>query len=234
MISVLIAEPNLMSCELMAAAIERSPYALSVVAREVSSTGAIERIKLKQPAVSVISAGLHDGPLAGYMVLRELRSSGSSTRPVMLLESPERNLVIEAFRCGAQGVFCRDEPIEALCKCIHVVHQEQIWASSKELHYLLDAFAEAVPPGPNSGTGADSLTKREIAVVHLVAEGLTNREISRHLQLSEHTVRNYLFRIFDKLGISSRVELVLFLFNQRDSDPLRWSAGGAGTAPVAH
>jgi DNA-binding NarL/FixJ family response regulator len=63
--------------------------------------------------------------------------------------------------------------------------------------------------------GSNLLTKREEGVVHLVAEGLTNREISHQLNLSEHTVRNYLFRIFNKLGTSTRVELALYANNLR-------------------
>jgi DNA-binding NarL/FixJ family response regulator len=90
--------------------------------------------------------------------------------------------------------------------------QGEIWASNKELCYLLEALSEPVPAQITNAKGLNILTKREDDVVRLVAEGLTNREISARLNLSENTVRNYLFRIFDKLGISSRVELVLRTF----------------------
>jgi DNA-binding NarL/FixJ family response regulator len=61
------------------------------------------------------------------------------------------------------------------------------------------------------------LTEREMTVVQCVAEGLTNREVAAQLNLSEYTVKNYMFRIFDKLGVSSRVELVLFVASQMAS-----------------
>jgi DNA-binding NarL/FixJ family response regulator len=133
----------------------------------------------------------------------------------MLLDSCERDLVIESFRGGARGVFSRDGSFEALCRCVQVVHQGQVWANTRELDYLMQALAEAVPLRVINAKGANLLTKREVGVVRLIAEGLTNRDISRQLNLSEHTVRNYLFRIFNKLGTSNRVELALYAIGQR-------------------
>jgi DNA-binding NarL/FixJ family response regulator len=79
----------------------------------------------------------------------------------------------------------------------------------------MQALAEAVPLRVINAKGASLLTKREVGVVRLIAEGLTNRDISRQLNLSEHTVRNYLFRIFNKLGTSNRVELALYAIGQK-------------------
>jgi DNA-binding NarL/FixJ family response regulator len=139
----------------------------------------------------------------------------AKTRAVMLLPSRERDLVIDAFRCGAHGVIFRDEPLETLSKCIHAVHQGQVWANSEHLGYLLDALGHAKPLHLQDARGLNLLSKREENVVRLVSEGLTNRQISSDLGLSEHTVRNYLFRIFDKLGVSTRVELVLYCLQDR-------------------
>jgi len=125
--------------------------------------------------------------------------------------------VIDAFRCGAHGVVFRDEPLETLGKCIHAVHQGQVWANSEQLGYILEALSLTMPMRWQDARGIDLLSKREELVVRQVAEGMTNREISVHLKLSEHSVRNYLFRIFDKLGVSSRVELVLYCLQERPS-----------------
>jgi DNA-binding NarL/FixJ family response regulator len=78
------------------------------------------------------------------------------------------------------------------------------------MEYVLDALIQARPLRVVNAEGLNLLSKREEEVMRLVAEGLGNREISELLVLSEHTVKNYLFRIFDKLGISNRVELVLY------------------------
>jgi DNA-binding NarL/FixJ family response regulator len=89
------------------------------------------------------------------------------------------------------------------------VNAGQVWASSTELQYLLEALTQPAVTAFN-GKGNSVLSAREIDVVRCVSEGLTNREIAQRLKLTEHTVKNYLFRIFDKLGVSSRVEVVLY------------------------
>jgi DNA-binding NarL/FixJ family response regulator len=121
--------------------------------------------------------------------------------------------VVEAFRTGARGVFCRSESLTSLARCIQCVSEGQIWANSKELRYLLEALGEALPLRVVDTRGAALLSRREIEVVRCVAEGLSNREIAQRLGLTEHTVKNYLFRIFDKLGVSKRVEVVLYAYS---------------------
>ena len=78
---------------------------------------------------------------------------------------------------------------------------------------------DPIPPAKSiTPRGSGLLTKREEGVVHLVAEGLTNRDISQQLNLSEHTVRNYLFRIFNKVGTSNRLELALYAIDRREGN----------------
>jgi DNA-binding NarL/FixJ family response regulator len=84
-----------------------------------------------------------------------------------------------------------------------------------------------------NATGSSLLTPREEQVVALVAEGLGNRQIARELNLSEHTVKKYLFRIFEKLGISTRVELVLYVVNNGDRRQAEWLAA-PGKLPACH
>jgi DNA-binding NarL/FixJ family response regulator len=143
------------------------------------------------------------------------RKLNVKTRAVMLLSSRERAPIIDAFRSGAHGVIFRDEPFETLSKCIHAVHQGQVWANSQHLGCLLEALAQVKPLRLQDARGVNLLSQREEKVVRLVAEGLTNRQISAELGLSEHTVRNYLFRIFDKLGVSTRVQLVLYCLQEK-------------------
>jgi len=124
--------------------------------------------------------------------------------------------VVDAFRGGAKGVFCKSEPIQALRKSIQAVHKGQIWANSHQLHLILEALVSAAPLRAKQAPRGSLLAKREDEAARLVAEGLSNREIGERLGLSEHTVSNYLFRIYEKLGISSRVELVLYMLKQRE------------------
>jgi len=208
-VTVLVSDASLMGCQLLADALRKSDQRFDVVACAINSRQIVEAAGEHEPDVAVISLNLKDGPFAGLKALRELRGSHPTVCSVMLLEQCERGLVVDSFRGGAKGVFCRTASFEALCKCIERVHQGQIWASSTELQIILTAFANAVPLRATTRQGESLLTRREGQVVNLVAQGLTNREISRELNLSEHTVKNYLFRIFDKLGVSGRVELVI-------------------------
>jgi DNA-binding NarL/FixJ family response regulator len=143
-------------------------------------------------------------------------ASQSTPSVIMILDSNKPAMVVEAFRAGASGVFSRNQSSEWLCKCIHAVHKGQIWASSEELHFVLEALGRAPLVKPVSLRATGLLTKREEGVVHLVAEGMTNRDISEELKLSVHTVRNYLFRIFNKVGTSNRLELALYAIDRRD------------------
>lgn len=214
-VSVLVADANQMSCQLLTSALKRCRHRFNVVGSVVSSDEALKLLRAREPDVALISAGLQDGALMGFRVLRELRSTPTKTRVITLLDAPDPSLIINSFRGGAKGVFCRSDPVATLCKCIYTVHQGQIWADSRELELILQELAQTAPLRVVDSKGAPILTKREEAIVSLVAEGLTNREISRELNLSEHTVKNYLFRVFDKLGVSNRSELIVYTLSQR-------------------
>ena len=164
--------------------------------------------------VALISANLEGDPLKGCEFVRRLRSLSPQAKVIVLVDQPEPKVVLEAFRAGARGVFCRSDSLKALTRCISSVDKGQIWAGTAELHLLLEAIARPAPMLLVDAKGETLLSNREQDVVRLVAEGLTNREIAGRLKLSEHTVKNHLFNIFDKLGISNRAELILYTVGQ--------------------
>jgi two-component system nitrate/nitrite response regulator NarL len=226
-ISLLVAEHSRMGCQLMETALRRSRQ-INVMASVVESEELIEAYKSLNPNVCIISSALKDGPTAGFRVARELREIDPSASMVMLLDAPERALVVEAFRSGARGILSRDDPFELLQKCVQKVHQGQVWANTQQLTFLLESLLDNAPPPITDAKGATLLTDRELKLVQLVAEGRTNRDISQELRLSEHTVRNYLFRIFNKLGVSTRLELALYAINQRSSETNAFTQDGGG------
>lgn len=122
--------------------------------------------------------------------------------------------MIEAFRAGARGIFSRDSSVEMFCKCIHSVHQGEIWADKRGVSLAIEALASMPVVRTVGANGLNFLSKREIEVVQCVVQGLTNREIAHRMGLSRHTIKNYLFRIFDKMGVSSRVELLFMTLSQ--------------------
>jgi DNA-binding NarL/FixJ family response regulator len=94
------------------------------------------------------------------------------------------------------------------------VSEGQVWANSRQQRYILKALVEGLPPVLSDAKGQVLLSSREQEIVSKVAEGLKNRKIAELLQLSEHTVKNHLFRIFERLGISNRAELILYMYGQ--------------------
>ena len=209
-ISVLIANPHSLARELLIGALKRHRH-FQAVDSATTSREVLDAVKAVNPDVVLITATLADGPLSGFGALRQIRESYPDVKSVILLNAPESNLVVDAFRAGARGVFFLSESsFKSLCRCVEQVYAGQVWASSAELSEVMDAFTQLAPMRVVNADGMSLLTKREEDVVRLLAEGLQNREIARELKLSEHTVKNYLFHIFDKLGVSSRVELVLY------------------------
>ncbi|MGH9498236.1 MAG: LuxR C-terminal-related transcriptional regulator [Terriglobales bacterium] len=211
-VRVLAADSTRMNSQLLATALERDKR-FQVLDSPPDISTIISAVGREKPAVIVISAEIDGNPHRGFEVAREIHSLHSETRIVMLLDTSERSQVVEAFRAGARGVFARSESLKSLAKCIHCVSQGQIWANTKELRFLLEALGEALPLRVIDARGTELLSRREQEVVRCVAEGLSNREIAQRLGLTEHTVKNYLFRIFDKLGVSKRVEVVLYAYS---------------------
>ena len=114
-----------------------------------------------------------------------------------------------------------------LCKCINCVSRGEIWLNNAQTHYIADALSEVSTLRVVNSSGRSLLTPREEQVVALVADGLTNRQVAGELGLSEHTIKKYLLRIFDKVGISSRVELVLYAMSHGSNRPAEWMPGNA-------
>jgi DNA-binding NarL/FixJ family response regulator len=213
-VRVLAADSTSMSTQLLVDALAKNEqfHVIEAASNEEAILQMVERVR---PEIVLLSSKIGHGGHA-FELIRNLRSQVSSVRVIVMLDHSEPATVVQAFRAGAHGIFCRTEPFRLLSKCIECVHAGQVWASSSELHFLLEALTK--PGMANLQHLANTpLSARETDVVRCVAEGLTNREIAERLKLTEHTVKNYLFRIFDKLGVSSRVEVVLYALGSPDS-----------------
>ena len=214
-IRVFIAERSRMASQLLVESLERDSR-FQVTA--VSTLAELPLIATTcKSDVAVISADFVSGPRKGLEVARAFNTRHPSVRIVILLDVPARESVIASFHSGARAVFCRTEPLSEFRSCVESVSRGEIWARSIETDYLL----EAVRSSPSCDTIASDrvsiLSRREAEVAECAVQGQTNRQIAGHLHLSEHTVKNYLFRIFEKLGVSNRIEL-LFLLSAHNKD----------------
>lgn len=232
-ISVLIADSNRMQSQLLISALRRHPeFKTHTCSMETASI--LQAVAENTPRVALLALGSLATPTDAVMTLRRFHLSHPAIPKVLLTDSVNRDLVISSFRSGARGIFSiTNSNLRLLCKCLLRVAGGQIWANTEELNYLLDLVTEVPSLRVLNSTGESILTPREEQVVALVAEGLGNRQIAIELNLSEHTIKKYLFRIFDKLGISTRVELVLYAVNNGDPRQAEWLAGATRVTPVA-
>jgi len=213
LIRVLVCDNTRVHTQLLADELKRDG-GLQVTTSTSSAEALLTRPNLSDVDVLVISSTLDEQPGRGFEVLRSLRSTNPEIRAVMLLDSSESGMLLEAFRAGARGVFSTRESVESLSKCVLRVFQGQIWANTRQVETLLHALASSHNILAVDAHGLDLLSKREMEVVRCVAQGMSNREIAGRLHVSQHTVKNCLFRIFDKLGVSNRVELLFMTLSQ--------------------
>jgi len=209
-ISVMIADADPLSRALLSDLLNAQPD-FGVVAAVSSQDSLLMRIREGNTQVVLMGLDLADGPSKGLVALRAVREADPRVRVVLLLNQSKPHMVLDAMHAGSCGILSRSEfQPTALFKCIRCVHKGEIWLNHQELGYVLSAWSRTPRLRVMDAHGVKLLSSREEDVVQLVVEGLGNREIAQRLTLSEHTIRNYLFRIFDKLGVSNRVELVLY------------------------
>ncbi len=232
-IDVLIADSNRMQAQLLISALRRRPE--FHVASCLLDTASIQRaVAHTVPRIALLSTTASLRTVETVTTLRRFHLSHPEIPKVLLVESFDRELVVTAFRSGVRGIFSiADSNLRSLCKCLLRVAAGQVWVNTEQLNHILELISEVPSLRVLNSNGQNLLTPREEQVVALVAEGLGNRHIARELNLSEHTVKKYLFRVFEKLGISSRVELVLYALNNGEPRHAQWLAGASRTLPSA-
>ena len=223
--NVLVADSNRMQAQLLTSALRRHPE-FRITSCQMDTVPILQAVASKRPQVALLSLSPPASISDSVMTLRRFHLSHPEIPKVLLVGACDRELTVSAFRSGARGIFAiTDSNLRLLCKCLLRVAGGQIWASTEHLNYLIDLIAEVPSLRVLNASGHPLLTPREEQVVALVAEGLGNRQIAHELNLSEHTIKKYLFRIFEKLGISTRVELVLYAFHNSAPRPAEWLAG---------
>jgi two-component system nitrate/nitrite response regulator NarL len=217
-IHVLVADSGPLQSQLLTRALRsRREFQVSAVALNTSALR--DFLETNPVDVALIAANR----LPDWGLLRWFRISYPRVAPVLLAENDDRETVLNAFRTGARGIFLfLKDPFRMLCRCIHSVSRGEIWINNQQMHYVMEALAEVPTLRVVNAKGRSLLTPREEQVVALVADGLSNRDVAAELGLSEHTIKKYLLRIFDKLGVSSRVELVLYAMSHGENRPAEW------------
>jgi DNA-binding NarL/FixJ family response regulator len=151
----------------------------------------------------------------GLEVLKELGRKVDEVKVVLLTAGIEREETLKALRLGARGVVLKESATQLLYKCVRSVMSGEFWVGHERIDDLLKAMRELDHAQLQAATPASRLTRRELQVIAAVVEGRGNKDIAEALGLSEQTVKNHLSNIFDKLGISNRLELALYAVHHR-------------------
>ena len=149
----------------------------------------------------------------GLGVLEEINFDTVQTRVIVLTAAEDDRDVVRAMRLGARGVVLKQSASDLLLKSIRKVHDGEIWLDNRMTAEVIDAFKKSAEAGQRREKPL--LSDREKEIVQLVAQGFRNREIGEKLFISEQTVKNHLHNIFDKLGVSDRLELALYAIHHR-------------------
>jgi len=177
-----------------------------VVGEADSAAAAEEMVRQRRPDVLLLDPQLPGG--SGLDVASRLLEIASSLKILVLVDSVDRKLSVEAMKAGAVGVLSTGVRTELLLKSVRKVHEGEIWLDAETTAVIMREFS--APGGAAADANEPNLSKREREIVSLVAQGLKNREIADKMFISEQTVKNHLHNIFDKVGVSDRLELALF------------------------
>lgn len=142
----------------------------------------------------------------GLDVLRTLRARGDQTPVIFLTALLDDATMIEAIRVGVNGLILKDGSPEIILRCLREIERAGRWIDKALLERALDVMME---PAPTRRDPMTLLTLRERTVAELVAQGKRNRDIAEELRISDGTVKFYLHRIYDKVGVTNRTELAL-------------------------
>lgn len=155
--------------------------------------------------------------LGGMEALRELATAAAPSRRalriVLLTVAIEKRQIVEALQLGARGVVLKDAAALLLIKALRVVLAGQYWVGREPVPDLVQYLARLAPAASAKDRQEPALTGREREILSAIVAGLTNREIAEKLGISEDTVKHHLSRIFDKVGVSHRLELAMFAVN---------------------
>jgi two-component system, NarL family, nitrate/nitrite response regulator NarL len=184
---------------------------IAIVGEAKNGTECIELLNKLQPDVLLLDLRMPDKD--GLAVLEEVNFHNLPTRVVVLTAAEDDRDVVRAMRLGARGVVLKQSATDLLVQSIHRVHAGEIWLDNRMTAEVMKAFSHSSESGQRREKTL--LTDREREIVQHVAQGFRNKEIGQKLFISEQTVKNHLHNIFDKLGLSDRLELALYAVHHR-------------------
>jgi two-component system nitrate/nitrite response regulator NarL len=184
---------------------------VSIVGEAANGNECVKMLAKLKPDILLLDLRMPEKD--GLGVLEEVNFDSLPTRVIVLTAAEDDRDVVRAMRLGARGVVLKQSASDLLLKSIRKVHDGEIWLDNRMTAEVIDAFKKSAEAGQRREKPL--LSDREKEIVQLVAQGFRNREIGEKLFISEQTVKNHLHNIFDKLGVSDRLELALYAIHHR-------------------
>ncbi len=185
---------------------------IEVVAEASDGREVLETVKETNPDIVLLDLKMPG--LDGLSVLQTLQHLKTGCKTIVLTASEDKNEWVQAMKLGCSGIVVKQTPPELIVKSIRKVHEGEIWLDSHTTAAVMRQFASPDGGGRRRGRGRSPLSNREREIVALVAQGYRNREMAEKMFISEQTVKNHLHNIFDKLGVSDRLELALYAIHK--------------------
>jgi DNA-binding NarL/FixJ family response regulator len=212
-IDIVIADDQAIFREGLRKLLEAEPW-LRIVGEAADAKETVRLVRQHNPQILLLDLALSKA--RGIEALRELSKLGLPTRTIILTEAIESDQAVEVLRLGARGIIMKHSAVELLLKSIRCVNDGEFWLGHERLLDLIQAVRRMTPYPSDSGDKRDfGLTSREMQVIKLISSGYTNKDLAKELSISENTAKHHITNIFDKLGVSNRMELVLFALEHR-------------------